>query len=61
MGKASEAPDNVAVTFGMGKIRFAQRPKQRHRAILVRQIFGVTERQVDEGPQLRGDPLIMPG
>ena len=51
MREAAEAPDDLPVTFGVRDVRLAQRYGERDRALLIGEIFGVTERQIEEQPQ----------
>lgn len=53
MREAPEAPDHVAMTFRMlGRIA-TERRAERDGQVLIRQILGMAEGQVQEEPQLR--------
>ena len=60
MRKAAEAPDDLAMTLGLGEDRLANRSSECNRTLLVAEILRVSERNIKEEPQVRFDAMIMP-
>src|ERR1700753_1963872 len=58
MRKAAEAPDDVAVALRIRHGEFSDRLVQRHRAVLVGNVFGVRKWKIDESPELIGQPAV---
>ena len=61
MRKAAEAADDVAMTKRVRQVRLAQATHQIDLALLVVEVLGMAERQIEELRQLAIDSSIMPG
>ena len=61
MGEPAEAPDNVAMMFGMRKVIGAETARQRDGPFLVGQVFRMRERQYEELAHLEREFAVIPG
>ncbi len=60
MRETAEAPDDVAGPLGMGQVGLTEPPDKLDRSLLIGQIFGMTEGEIEEQRQPRLDRAIVP-